>query len=451
MPDRELVALIDGREVGRVVQDMDGRYSFTYAEEWRRRRDAIPLSVSMPLITPTHGHEPIAAFLWGLLPDNEEILAAWARREQVSARNPFALLAHVGEDCAGAVQFVPRERVAELRRAGPAEIAWLTESEVAGRLRRLREDQAAWRLPRDEGRFSLAGSQRKTALYFEDGRWGVPAGRTPTTHILKPPIARFDGHVENEHLCLRLADAVGLPTARSQARRFGDQVAIVVERYDRFRTLDAAAAAQARGDYVLAARLRELAASQPVLRLHQEDMCQALAVMPTRKYQNERGPSPADIVRVLRENSGDRDADVAAFVDALVFNWVIAGTDAHAKNYSLLHEAGGLPRLAPLYDLASALPYPDLDPRRIRFAMKVGSEYRLYNLRRRHWVELAEELALDADATIARAKVLAGQVVTAAPELRETLIGEGLDHPIVPRLAQLLVERAQACLRTLEG
>ncbi|MCE9635252.1 MAG: type II toxin-antitoxin system HipA family toxin [Planctomycetes bacterium] len=450
-PNRELVALVDGIEIGRVVQDTDGRYSFSYADEWRRRRDAVPLSVSMPLNRPTHAHKAVAAFLWGLLPDNQEILAAWARREQVSAGNPFALLAHVGEDCAGAVQFVPPERVPELRRAQPAEIAWLTETDVGERLRRLREDQAAWRLPRDEGQFSLAGAQRKTALYFEDGRWGVPAGRTPTTHILKPPIPGFEGHVENEHLCLRLAHAVGLRVASSGARRFGDEMAIVVARYDRFRTMDAASAAHARGNDALAARLREIAASQPVLRLHQEDMCQALAVLPTNKYQSDGGPSPAAVVRVLRENSAAPDADVAAFVDALVFNWLIAGTDAHAKNYSLLHEAGGLPRLAPLYDVASVLPYPDLDARKIKLAMKVGSEYRLHDIRRRHWLDLAEELTLEAKPTITRAKDLAGRIVASTPTLRDELIGAGLDHPIVPRLAQLLVERAESCLRTLDA
>lgn len=449
MRDPELVALLDGHEIGRVVQDRDGRYSFTYAEAWRRRGDALPLSVSMPLQIATHPHEPVAAFLWGLLPDNESVLDAWAKRDHVSARNPFALLSHVGEDCAGAVQFVRPDRVEELRRPGPAEIEWLTEDDVAARLRRLRQDQTAWRLPRDTGQFSLAGSQRKTALYFDGGRWGVPSGRTPTTHILKPPIPGFDGHVENEHLCMRLARAVGLTTATSHARRFGGEMAIVVERYDRIRTRDVAETAAARGDTAAATALRALLAAQPVLRLHQEDMCQALAVLPTRKYQNERGPSPADIVRVLRENSGDRDADVAAFVDALIFNWLIAGTDAHAKNYSLLHEPGGLPRLAPLYDLASALPYPGLEPRRIKLAMKVGREYRLWSVKRRQWIDLAEELGIDADATIARAIELAGLVAARAPALCDELVAQGLDHPIVPRLRAQLVERAESCGRAL--
>src|SRR5207247_751940 len=128
------------------------------------------------------------------------------------------------------------ERVDALRGSGPLEVAWLEERDVAARLRALREDQGAWRSPRDTGQFSLAGAQPKTALLFRGGRFGVPSGRTPTTHILKPPLRDFPGHVENEHLCLTLARGLGLPTARSEVRRFGDEVAIVVTRYDRAET-----------------------------------------------------------------------------------------------------------------------------------------------------------------------------------------------------------------------
>ncbi|HEY2980223.1 MAG TPA: HipA domain-containing protein, partial [Anaerolineales bacterium] len=257
----ELVALLDGQVVGRVRRDTAGRLKFTYDENWRSTRTAYSLSLSMPLAAIEHGHAAINAFLWGLLPDNEQILDRWARKFHVSPRNAFALISNVGEDCAGAVQFVRPDRVEAYINAGPKEVEWLEKSQVAERLKALRLDHSAWRTPRDTGQFSLAGAQPKTALLLENGRWGVPSGRTPTTHILKPPTGEFDGFPENEHFCLALARAVGLPTAASQILHFNDEPAIVIERYDRQRI------------------------EKRLIRVHQEDMCQALAILPTRKYE----------------------------------------------------------------------------------------------------------------------------------------------------------------------
>ena len=453
MKDQELVALLYGREAGRVHRRGD-RMSFTYDDAWRRRDDVTPISLSMPLAGATHGHRPIEAYMWGLLPDNDRVLKAWGREFHVSSANPFALLAHVGEDCAGAIQFVAPDRASALLEERPPEIAWQTEKAIATHIRRLRDDPAAWRDARGRGQFSLAGAQRKTALYFEAGRWGIPSGRTPTTHILKPPIPGFNGHVENEHFCLRLAREVGLAAATSEVRRFDGESVIVVTRYDRVRLSDLAeqpppprTSAPRAGARAIAERARTL----PVLRVHQEDMCQALAVHPDLKYQSQRGPTPKEIVRLLREQSGNPVADVAAFVDALIFNWLILGTDAHAKNYAVLHQQSGLPRLAPLYDLASILPYPEAqtDAGRVKLAMHVGSEYRDRNIRRRHWIELAENLGLNADATLVRAAELAQRVGPAAVAIGRELRAEGIDHPIVPRLAEMLPARAAACLRIL--
>src|SRR6185295_3454712 len=133
--------------------------------------------------------------------DNAHILDRWGRRFRVSPRNAFALLAHVGEECAGAVQFVRPERVKALRGRARKSVQWLDTADVAERLHALRVDQSAWRQPGDTGQFSLAGAQPKTALLLEKGRWGVPSGRTPTTHILKPPTGGFHGHAENERFC----------------------------------------------------------------------------------------------------------------------------------------------------------------------------------------------------------------------------------------------------------
>jgi serine/threonine-protein kinase HipA len=434
----DLVALLDGREVG-ILRQARGRLSFHYEDSWRSAPGAYPLSLSLPLAAREHSHSAVNPFLWGLLPDNEVVLDRWARRFQVSARNPFALIGKVGEDCAGAVQFVTPDRLELWSRQEQGAVAWLTEAEVAERLRRLQTDVAAWRAADDSGQFSLAGAQPKTALYFDGQRWGVPAGRAPTTHIIKPPTGALSGHAENEHLCLALARSLGLPAARSEVRDFDGINAIVVARYDRVR----------------------LAGSETVHRVHQEDMCQALGRLPWEKYESDGGPGPRDIVDLLRlsasggETERARPAaeeDIHTFVDALIFNWLAGGTDAHAKNYSLLMGAGGLVRLAPLYDVASVLAYPGVDPRKARLAMKIGGKYRLHDIGRREWRKLAATLRLNEDAVTERARAMSA----AFPDHVSTEIArasdDGLRHPILPKLARALTERAQECThRMAEG
>ncbi len=270
---------------------------------------------------------------------------------------------------------------------------------------------------------------------------------------------------------MALARELGLATAVSEVRRFGDELAIVVTRYDRARTAAlaadaaaraAAAAARAAGDNDAAtaaaeavaasadaAALGDLAESQPILRLHQEDMCQALAIEPTSKYQNEGGPTPVQITELLRGSSSSPLEDVAAFVDALGYNWILAGTDAHAKNYSLLLAARGQVRLAPLYDLASALPYPTLEFQRLRLAMKVGSTYRIRDIQGRHWRDLCQALRVDEDETIGRIDALAAGAADRASDLGARMVEHGLEAEVVERLVECIVDRARACRKLL--
>ncbi|HVI98275.1 MAG TPA: type II toxin-antitoxin system HipA family toxin [Sphingomonas sp.] len=420
---KELFVLLSNRVVGRVIQDDRGKLSFTYDEAWRDIRGSYPLSLSMPLAALEHRHDEISAYIWGLLPDNERVLDRWAKKFQVSARNPFALIANVGEDCAGAVQFVRPERLDAVIDSEGGDIAWLEEAEIAARIRQLREDQSAWRLPADTGQFSLAGAQPKTALLLQNGQWGVPSGRTPTTHILKPPSADFDGHAENEHFCLAVARALGLPVATSTVMRFEDEVVFVVDRYDRQAT------------------------EGGVIRIHQEDMCQALGVPPTHKYENEGGPGVAQIVDLLRENSGAPGEDVQVFIDVVALNWLIGGTDAHAKNYSILIGAAGRVRLAPFYDVASILPYKDFDPMRAKLAMKLGGKYRLRDISARDWEKLADELGLKQNAVSERVLAMAEALPAAADGVRRQMRETGMTHGIVDRLVDRLSEHAARCAR----
>jgi serine/threonine-protein kinase HipA len=420
----ELVALLDEKEVGRVQKEARGGLRFFYDDRWRKAADAYPLSLSMPLGSKEYSRSIIEAFLWGLLPDNERVLARWGSKFQVSPRNVFALVSHVGQDCAGAVQFVTPERLDAIRGGKEDKVDWLDEVDVAKRLKTLREDHAAWRLPRDTGQFSLAGAQPKTALLWQNNKWGVPSGRIPTTHILKPPTGHFDGHSENEHICLMLARSLGLPTAQSRVMRFKDEIAIVIERYDRQQI------------------------GNDIIRVHQEDICQARGIVPTKKYQNEGGPSALDIVELLRTYSTDREADLQTFIAALGLNWIIGGTDAHAKNFSLLL-SGRRIRLAPLYDVASILPYDEFDLRKVKLAMKIGGEYKLTQIGLREWQKFAREVRVDADELLERLMAMAKQLPDEVSAARTRAREEGLKSVIIERLATQLVARAGECRRLL--
>lgn len=423
MAEETLAVVIGARLAGTLVRQRGGQIRLDYDDEYRETDNAVPLSVSMPVQVRTHTDRVVTPWLWGLLPDNDAVIARWAREFHVSASSPFSLLGSpIGEDCAGAARFVQPSRL-ERHLSQDVDVVWLSEAEVAQRIRELVADTTSWlgRRPR-AGHFSLAGAQSKTALLYENGRWGVPSGAQPTSHILKPAVAGFDDHDLNEHLCMEAAQRVGLIAAQTRICRFEDQSVIVVDRYDRIEHADG------------------------YLRFHQEDLCQALSVAPTHKYQREGGPSPIDIVNLMRRAMAPRDADEDAhrFIDALAFNWLIGGADAHAKNYSLLLGSGA--RLAPLYDIASALPY--WDEREIRLAMKVGNSYEVYP-RRNRWRETARDLGIDADSLLARVVELGRQVpdafadASSNPEVRE------LGSVLPARLVDLVDDRARRCVDLL--
>ena len=421
-----LLVILDDQTAGTVTRLRGGRLRFDYNDAYRERSGGTPLSLSMPIQVRSHPDQVVTSWLWGLLPDNDAVLRRWAREFHVSASSPFSLLATpVGEDCAGAVRFaLPEEADRVLGRAG--DVAWLTEDDVAERLRDLREDSTAWLGRAFTGQFSLAGAQAKTALLFRDGRWGVPSGSTPTTHILKPAVSGFDDHDLNEHLCLDAARRAGLLVVRTSVSRFGDETAVVVTRYD-----------------------RRVAHGGEILRVHQEDLCQALGLAPSRKYQNEGGPGPAQIARLLREAMPPAVAEEALwrFVDALIWNWLIGGTDAHAKNYSLLM-AGDQVRLAPLYDIASALPYGRHE-RKLRFAMKLGGDYRVF-LHRNPWPQAARDLGLDEGELADRVSTLADVAPDAFADSVSAADIVALDRGLPGKLLDLVADRAARCRSLIE-
>jgi len=180
-------------------------------------------------------------------------------------------------------------------------------------------------------------------------------------------------------------------------------------------------------------------------------MCQALGLHPTSKYESDGGPGIARIVELIRDQSSEPTEDVEAFTDAIAFNWLIAGTDAHAKNYSLLIGSGAGVRLAPIYDLASILPYRAASLRSVKLAMKIGGEYRLSNIGLRHWKRMATELRLDEGALIDRVRAMAATLPDTVKDVQARTEEEGLSHETILKLAERLKLRAVACLRILQS
>lgn len=422
----DLLVLLSGSIAGTVAQAAGGRLSFSYNPDWQQDELAYPLSLSMPLAQRLHADEVIRPFMEGLLPDNVDILRDWGRRFGASPGNPFSMLTHVGEDVAGAAQFIRPDRLDELTN-DTGTVDWLSDAQIADRLRVLFADKSAWRIAGDSGYFSLAGAQPKTALLRSGARWGLPSGGLATTHILKPPVLDLEGLATNEHLCLRVAGELGLPVVNSEVLVFGDQRTIVVERYDRLST------------------------PAGLIRIHQEDFCQASSTPPSMKHEGEGGPDVVRLVRIIEENSSSPQEDVLSFIRSLGLHWVLLAPDAHAKNYSLLIAPGGQVRLAPLYDVISVLPYPQrYHAPRTKLAMRIAGEYRAHFIRGRHWRRLADEIGLDQQEVWDNLKQLVSAVPDAASAAAADARGADLEPEFIDRFEKLVTKNADVCARLLE-
>ena len=426
----ELDVLIEGELIGRVRMNKAGRLSFDYEPRWRDSMHGHSLSISMPSASITYSHNLVSSYLWNLLPENPNILQRWGQQFHVSAASPFKLLKFVGADVPGAAQFFPPAQLASIRSQQRPSIDWISLDELAQRLAQLRSDAAAVRRPGDAGKMSLPGAQAKSAFCWDNKgkRWGVPSGRAPTTHIIKPAVPGFDGFVENEHLCQAIAAQLGLPAARTSVLTLDDNHYIVIERFD---------------------RLPEAPTSAFVQRVHQEDMCQALGLMPGRKYQQDGGPGIADIVSLIRRVSSDPSTDVERFLDANAFNWLIGGTDAHAKNYSLLIGASDEVRLSPLYDLSSQLPYPELIEQRV--AMKIGDHYDIPLIGFTEWQSLALECVVNAEMLLNRLRDLADRLPKVISAARDQALANGLNHQVIADLSTLLIKHVNDRRATLDA
>ena len=363
---------LNNRLVGHLLKEPGGAISFRYDDSWLSWQNAIPVSLSLPLREDAYRGAPVSAVFENLLPDSESLRRRVAERVGAEGADAYSLLAVIGRDCVGALQFI----VDEVNERGTAiEGDPVDDAAIEKLLRSL--GQAPLGLSReDDFRISVAGAQEKTALLWDGKRWRKPLGTTPTTHILKPQIGELpngidlSNSVENEFYCLKLLAAFGLPVNNAVIKTFGKTTALVIERFDRRWTRDGR-----------------------LLRLPQEDCCQALSVPPSRKYQSDGGPELVHVLNLL-QGSDTPEEDRKTVLKAQILFWLIGATDGHAKNFSIFLGPGGSYRLTPLYDVLSAQPSLDarqIERKQMKLAMAVGAtnHYRVEGIQRRHFIETA--------------------------------------------------------------
>ena len=401
-----LNVLLNGRLVGCLQRHPNGAIEFQYDHQWLTWDHTFPISLSLPLREDRYVGAAVTAVFDNLLPDSDAIRRRLAEQARAEGADFYSLLAAIGRDCVGALQFLPADL--EPEPVGNIFSTPITEEKIADIITNLGKNPLGVSKEGDF-RISLAGAQEKTALLKHEEKWQIPLGTTATTHILKPQIGKrpddgldFSRSVENEHLCMMLTKAMGLPTAHSEIADFAGQRVLMVKRFDRRWTQNGR-----------------------LLRLPLEDCCQALGVPPTRKYEADGGPGIRQIT-VLLKGSDNPASYQAIFLKAQIVFWLLAVTDGHAKNFSIFIGPGGRFTLSPLYDVISAQPFFDTGQIRrnqLNLAMAVGKNrhYVIQEIRPRHFLQTAKASDYPINAVRRTMAEIHGQATAALDQVRNSL------------------------------
>ncbi|MEZ9823304.1 type II toxin-antitoxin system HipA family toxin [Shewanella sp. 10N.286.45.A1] len=378
---------MNGYLVGEFTKSTTGSHLFKYAKQWLNTSNSRPISLSMPLQKKEYKGDEVYNFFDNLLPDNIEVRNRIVARYHAQSTQAFDLLAKVGQDSVGALQLVSHGQQAfDVKKI---EYKPLSNNALEKVLKGYKSDIPLGMLAdEDDFRISIAGAQEKTALLNLEDQWLLPIKATPTTHIIKLPIGEIQSHshtidmsdsVENEYLCMMIVREFGLDVPQCSIIKVGDIKAFAVERFDRKLSSD--------GEWIM--------------RLPQEDFCQALNIPPAKKYESNGGPGIEQIMPYLL-GSMSAERDRYNFMKSQVLFWLLAATDGHAKNFSLFIEAGGGYQLTPFYDILSIYPAiggKGLNIRKAKLAMGLkatkGKEYRIAQIFPRHFIQTAKAIGFD--------------------------------------------------------
>jgi len=377
-----LIVYINNTKIGHLTKGTDGRMQFCYDEKWLAQSDAYPISISLPLQIQPHKGDPVANYFENLLPDLTSVRRNLQNRYQTTSTHMFDLLHAIGRDCVGSLSLVPETEIKDS--VAPTKLEPLSVDDLRSIITAHKQQNPLGMINKHDFRITISGAQEKTALLKIKNDWFLPNLDYPSTHILKFPIgviqqpfATLDmtESVENEYLCIKLAEAMGFKVPSVEILDFDNVKSLVVERFDR-------AWSRSTGS---------------LIRLTQEDMCQSLSLPTSMKYQADGGIGIAEIMELLN-GSTNAEKDRDDFMRFQVFQWLIGATDGHSKNFSIFIETNGVYKLTPFYDIMSAYPASNgkgINTRKLKLAMSLkstssGNKWHLEKVYPRHFIATAE-------------------------------------------------------------
>ena len=355
-----LNVFLNDKHIGILEKDGSGGVNFQYSNDANRI-----LSLSLPIQKEPFENKQCRGFFNGLLPESEHTRIAIGKKYGINPKNDFSILQAIGYDCAGAVSFFDSddEQIPSkyLQETYEFDYTPLSENALEKFINELPQKPLATGI--ENMRLSLAGAQDKTSVIVVDGQIGIPKNNVPTSHILKPAINGFNETIENEFICIKSAEKLGIKVPAIKIGYANKTKYFLIQRYDR-EVID-----------------------NKIKRIHQEDFCQASNIPSAYKYQAEGGVDFKRCFEILRATSQPAVA-INQFIQLMIFNYLIGNNDAHGKNFSILHYDNGEIKFAPAYDILCSQVYPELSN---KMAMKIGGHYKHDEILLRHFEKLANE------------------------------------------------------------
>lgn len=416
---KRLIVQWNGKTVGHIVPHRKGRLKFSYSSQWLEKNNR-PVSLSLPCSEEEFDAQKSTAFFDNLLPE-EGMYRDLCREARIDEADIYGFLRLFGKECAGALVIAPEEAVASPQAPAYRDIT----NELEAILEKHHGMPQGSLIAETGARLSIAGAQNKLPIVLRQGKFLVPEDGSfaPTSAILKPTTARFPDLHRNELFCMELARYAGLQTPEAKILQIGNYQAYVTMRYDRQET------------------------ENGIVRIHQEDFCQALGISRIYKYEENSGPGFAACGKILLHPLVGNNASAREnFITCALFNYAIGNCDAHGKNFSLLYDVQSI-SLAPFYDLVSTMAYPELEQ---KFAMAFGKTFRFDRIAGHSWKQFAADMNVRPELLYSLMERLHESIMPAVESLAAQHEKQYGPSPVYERLVRIVRDGLNRLVRVVE-